>query len=274
MWLSKKTKLLINSLIWSISALVWVLLLINPGNIMTVEHCLVLPSPNEGATAYFAANIPLCTEPEPSLTPLEMLLEMNPFHWQLLGWGLMVIAMMLPKLSLPIQFVYLRSLPRFRGLNCSLFSLGYLLAWMVAGVFLLIIIMACSLWMPFSYVPALIAFAIALVWQFSPSKQHFLNRGHDHWNMAAFGWKAFRDAFLFGGMHGVWCIGAGWALMLFPMLLPEGHNLAMLVVTFIMLSEHLEHPKAPRWEIDCRLRMVRALVAQVGMKWKGLFASN
>lgn len=42
--------------------------------------------------------------------------------------------------------------------------------------------------------------------------------------------------------------------MLFPMLLPMGYNLAMILVTIIMLTEHMEHPRVPKWEINFRLK--------------------
>lgn len=99
-----------------------------------------------------------------------------------------------------------------------------------------------------------------------PYKQRFLNLGHDHYLLSAFGWDASRDALHYGFQHGIWCVGSGWALMLFPMLLPTGHNLAMIIVTFIMLSEHLENPQYPRWEINPRLKVVRYIIAQSKIK--------
>jgi len=223
------------------------LLLINPGHIMTMEHCHVSAS---GSSA----------------TSLQMLLQMNPFSSQLIGWGLMVVAMMLPKLILPIQLIYIQSFKQDRFLNMSFFVLGYLTTWMIAGVFMIAVIIVSNQLLPMSYIPALGVFIIAVIWQFSPIKQHYLNKGHDHWTLPAFGWAAKRDAILFGIMHGIWCVIAGWALMLFPMLLPEGHNFAMLIVTYIMVSEHLEHPRFPKWEINFRLRLFRILIAQAKIK--------
>src|SRR3546814_20852665 len=73
------------------------------------------------------------------------------------------------------------------------------------------VILGVNLLMPMSYIPALVVGIIALVWQFSPVKQRCLNRGHDHRPLAAFGWRAHRDALLFGSVHGIWCVGSGWA---------------------------------------------------------------
>lgn len=243
MTLSRKDRIGINTAIISISLLVWVLLLINPGHIMTIEHCHVSAA-------------------GPSATSLKMLLDMNPFSSQLLGWGLMVLAMMLPKLILPIQSIYVQSFRRYRFLLALLFTLGYIITWMLAGVLMTGLIMGFNLLMPRSYIPAVAVLVIALLWQFSPVKQRFLNRGHEHAVLPAFGWPATGAALRFGLLHGLWCIGAGWALMLFPMLLPQGHNLAMIVVTFVMLSEHLEHPREPKWNFNLRLKLFKAAAAQ------------
>ncbi|QMW05429.1 copper chaperone [Spirosoma foliorum] len=249
MKLSWKNRITINLVIISISLFVWVLLLINPGHIMTIEHCHVSTS-------------------GPSTASLQMLLEMNPFSSQLIGWGIMVVAMMLPKLIVPIQYICIQNFKENRLLTSLLFVFGYVSAWMLVGVFMVGAIISLNLLLPMSYIPALGVFFIAVIWQFSPIKQRCLNQGHDHRRLAVFGWPAYRDAFLFGLMHGTWCVGSGWALMLWPMLLPNGHNLAMIMVTFIMLSEHLEHPQIPRWRIDFRTKLLRILVAQTQIKLK------
>jgi predicted metal-binding membrane protein len=254
MRLSQYNRNAINFVIIGVSVFVWIVLLLNPGHIMTIEHCHVSAS---GASA----------------ASLQMLLEMNPFSSQLIGWGMMVVAMMLPKLILPIQQIYIQSFKRYRFLYSFLFVLGYIGVWMVAGVFMIGAIIGLNLLMPMSYIPALGVLIIAIVWQFSPIKQQFLNKGHDHWSLAAFGWKANQDALLYGIMHGVWCVGSGWAIMLFPMLLPKGHNLAMIVVTFIMISEHMEHPRFPRWYLSLRLKLLRIIVAQTRIKLKQVLAT-
>jgi len=253
MKLSWNSRIKINLVIVSISIFVWVLLLINPGHIMTIEHCHVLDF-------------------GPSAASLQMLLDMNPFSSQLVGWGLMVVAMMLPKLIIPIQHIYKLSFKRRRFLSALLFVLGYTAVWMIVGIVMIIVILGLHLLMPNSYFPAIGLGIIAIVWQFSPIKQRYLNREHDHRILAAFGWPGYRDALLFGLMHGACCVGSGWAIMLFPMLLPNGHNLAMIVVTFIMLSEHLEHPQVPRWRIILRGKLFRIIVAQTQIKLKQLQA--
>lgn len=245
MKLSQNKRITISLLV--ISALFWMLLLVNPGHIMAMRYCHVFAS---------------C----PSPTSFQMLLGMKFFSSQFIGWGLMVVAMMLPKLILPIQFIYQQSFKRYRFVCALLFVLGYMQIWMIAGFFMITVIMGFNLLLPLSYIPAMGLFAIAIVWEISPMKQWFLNLGHDHRILSAFGWKAFRDSLFFGLTHGVWCFGSGWALMLFPMLLPKGHNLAMLLVTFIMISEHLENPRFPMWFLPPRLKLLKIIIAQTRIK--------
>ncbi|WP_299682068.1 DUF2182 domain-containing protein [uncultured Dokdonia sp.] len=184
----------------------------------------------------------------------------------MIGWIIMVVAMMLPKLISPIEHIYLKSLKRKRISSIILFITGYVFIWTIVGLFMNLIIVTLTNKMPGSYIPALIIGGIAIVWQFSPIKQRFLNLGHDHRAIKAFGWSASKDACLFGMEHGIWCFGSGWALMWFPMLLPQGHNLAMLLVMFMMVSEHMEQPQLPRWRFDFRMKLWRILKAQTKLK--------
>ncbi|WP_223608696.1 DUF2182 domain-containing protein [Chryseobacterium sp. OSA05B] len=252
---SKRIRYSISVVILSVSALFWVILLFNPGGIMTVKHCHV-------------------TLEGPSKASLQMMLQMNPVSDLMIGWTLMVLAMMLPKLIVPVQYIYDRSFKNRRFWSALLFILGYTAVWIVMGFFMNMIIIGLNLLLPNSYIPALGVGIIAVIWQFSPIKQKCLNRGHDHAPLAAFGSEADRDAFMFGIMHGVWCVGAGWALMLFPMLLPSGHNLAMIVVTFIMISEHMEHPRFPGWHFSFRLKLLRVIIAQTKLNLKNVLKFN
>jgi predicted metal-binding membrane protein len=236
----------------SISLFVWALLFKNPdAHIVSITLC------HSSATL-------------PTAELVQIPSEINPLSSQLIGWGLMVIAMMLPKLIIPIQSICMQSFKRYRFINSFLFVFGYTSVWMLAGVIIVAAILGLIQFMLQSYIPALSVGIIALVWQFSPTKQQFLNRGHDHSSLAAFGWASNRDALLSGLMHGIWCVGSGWALMLFPMLLPEGHNLAMIFIAFIMISEHFEHPRIPRWHFDFRIRFLKFIVAQARIRYMSL----
>ena len=246
MRLSARIRLTISLVIISISILTWILLFFNPGQIMGVAHCHISAA-------------------GPSAESWKMLVQMNPISSLLLGWFVMVIAMMLPKLIFPIQQIFAKNFRQVRLPASLLFVLGYLVIWTLVGLLMVLAILGLSLWFPNSYLPAIGVGFIALIWQFTPIKQKFLNRGHDHKTVSAFGWPAYRDSFGYGLEHGLWCIGSGWALMLFPMLLHQGHNVAMLLVTFIMLSEHMEHPQKPDWKLKRRLKLYYYAKAHLGL---------
>lgn len=225
----------------TVSAIAWLFVLGIPGEAFTVKHCGIQNS---------------------SL----VITKVTSFSEQLIGWAFMVVAMMLPKLILPIEQICKQTFKSQRIIRSLWFALGYLLVWMVAGVYIIALITKVNLYFSWSYLPAGIVFLIAVIWEFSPYKQRFLNLGHSHKVLAAFGWKANRDSFLFGTTHGFWCVGSGWALMLFPMFLPVGHNLAMVLVTIIMISEHLEHPRIPAWRFIFRLKLIRFILAQISIR--------
>lgn len=246
MRLSAKLRCTISLVIISISFLTWIILFFNPSQIMGVEHCHVSAS-------------------GPSAESWKMLIQMNPIISLLIGWLVMVIAMMLPKLIFPIQQIYSKNFKPNRFPASLFFVLGYVSVWTAVGLLMVLVILSLNLWFPNSYLPAIGIAMIALLWQFSPIKQKFLNRGHNHKTISAFGWLVYRDSLVYGLEHGVWCIGSGWALMLFPMLLPQGHNAAMLAVTFIMISEHMEHPQKPAWKLDGRLKLYYYVKAQLGL---------
>jgi predicted metal-binding membrane protein len=198
-----------------------------------------------------------------------MLLAMNPISSMMAGWALMLVAMMSPTLITPIRHVIERSFKRRRARSVTLFVVGYAAIWMAAGVVLLAAMLMLNVLVPQSYFPAVGVGIIALVWQCSPIKQRCLNRSHNHRELAAFGIAADLDALRFGVMHGVWCVGSCWALMLFPMLLSQGHFAAMAVVTVVMISERLEQPRPLSWRLRFPGKLMRILVAQSRIRLHG-----
>ena len=234
-----------------ISAAVWVLLVVDPGSTFSIAHC---PVTDAGA----------------SPASFRMLLAMNPVSSLAADWALMLAAMMLPTLITPIRHVLDRSFKRRRPRAVALFLLGYTSIWMAAGSVLVAAQLALSVLAPHSYLPAFGVGLIAFVWQCSPLKQRCLNRGHNHSELAAFGIAADLDALRFGVAHGVWCVGSGWAVMLFPMLLPRGHSAAMAAVTVLMISEHLEAPRAPSWRLRGPGKLLRIIGAQSRIRLQGL----
>jgi predicted metal-binding membrane protein len=209
------------------------------------------------------------TDAGASLASFQMLLVMNPPSSLLAGWALMLVAMMLPTLAAPIGHIVERSFKRRRARSIALFIFGYAAIWMAAGAVLLSARLALNWLVPQSYVPAVVVGVVAVVWQCSPVKQLCLNRNHNHRELAAFGLAADLDALRFGVTHGIWCVGSCWALMLFPMLLAEGHLAAMAAVTVLMISERFEQPRRLSWRLRLRGKLIRIVIAQTRIRLHG-----
>ena len=234
-----------------ISAVTWVLLLAEPGSM--VAHC---PVTNSGAM--------------PLPASFQMLLAMNSPASLAAGWAVMLVAMMSPVLIPPIRHIRLRSFTHRRARSIVLFAAGYAATWMALGGVLLAVELAVKLFRPQSYLPAAGVVLMALVWQLSPVKQRCLNRCHAHTELAAFGAAADFDAVRFGMTHGIWCAGSCWALMLFPMLLPRGHVVAMATVAILIFSERLEQPMPPCWRWRGPGKGIRIVAAQARIRLNGL----
>src|SRR5215475_2492979 len=232
-----------------VSAVTWLILVTAPGGIAIHPH--------------FHAE---ASSPMPLGASLWMLQSMNPPATLAAGWVLMLIAMMGPVLIMPIRHIRQRSFARRRARSTALFVAGYGVVWLAAGVVILATELAIKLLAPASFVPAIAVFVVALVWQLSPIKQRCLNGCHASGELSAFGAAADRDALAFGVAHGISCAGSCWALMLFPMMLPEGHTLAMGAVSFLIFSERLEHPMRPSWRLRGFTAIKRMVLAHRRMQ--------
>jgi predicted metal-binding membrane protein len=228
-----------------ISALTWILLLVERDSMSMFAHC----------PAASSAAMPLSAS-------FQMLLAMSSPASLAAGWALMLVAMMSPVLIAPIRHIRLRSFTHRRARSIALFVTGYAAIWMALGTVLLAIELAVKLFAPQSYLPVAGVVLIAVVWQFSPIKRRCLNRCHAHTVLAAFGTAADLDALRFGVTHGIWCAGSCWALMLFPMLLARGHIVAMATVAVLIFSERLEQPGPRCWRWRGFGKAIRIVVAQ------------
>lgn len=194
--------------------------------------------------------------------------------WQWVGllagqWLLMLVAMMGPMLAMPIRHVLDRSFHRRRRRAVLLFVGGYIAVWMAAGGILLALITE----LPRSVTdwPALGAslVAVAICWQCSPFKQACLNRGHSHGGLAAFGIPAELETLGSGLVHGVWCVGSCWALMLVPYALGGGaHLAAMAGVAAWLLAEKLERPTPTRWRLRAPAKAGRIALARARLLFR------
>jgi len=225
------------------SAAMWLLLLAGPRALPSSIHCSA-PSQLD-----FAASV-------------QMFVAMNPPASLAAGWAVMLSAMMLPALIAPVRHIRRRSFTRRRARSIVLFFLGYAAVWMALGGVLLALKLGAQFLGGESCLPAAFGALIAMAWQCSPLKQRCLNRCNALPELAAFGAAADWDALAFGVTQGIWCAGSCWALMLLPMLLPQEHMAAMIVVAVLIYCERLEHPRPPRWSWRGFGRTVRFEVAQ------------
>ena len=168
----------------------------------------------------------------------------------LAAWLLMSIAMMLPS-TFPLVRVFLTITGGSAGL-LALLCLGYLATWAVFGVLALLAdaglhrIVEGSAW--FAARPERLPGALFLgagLFQFSPLKYSCLRECRSpigfviqHWRGASRAARALRV----GAMHGVYCVGCCWALML-VMFAVGGAQLGwMLALAAVMFVE-----KAVSW---------------------------
>jgi predicted metal-binding membrane protein len=208
------------------------------------------------------------------MASFQMMLAMNPVSSLIVGWALMLVAMMSPTLIAPIRHVIERSFKRRRARSVMLFVAGYAAIWMAAGAVSMVAVLIFNLLLPQSFLPAAAVGIIAFVWQCSPIKQRCINRGHNHRELAAFGIAADLDALRFGISHAVWCFGSCWALMLFPMVLSQGHFAAMALVTYVMTSERLEQPTPLSWRLRFSGKLMRIAVAQTRIRLQSLTSGS
>jgi predicted metal-binding membrane protein len=216
----------------------------------------------------------LCTENGTASAPasLAILLALNPPSAIAAAWALMLVAMMSPLLIPAIHHIRFTSFTHRRTRSIALFLAGYGAVWMTCGALLTGIKFAALALAPQSYIPAAAAAVVALAWQASPFKQRCLNGCHDNRPLAAFGLEADLDALRFGLTHGLWCVAACGALMLFAILLPQGHLAAMAAVAILMFCERLEDPEPPRWKMRGLRRASLTLAAWTRIRLRMLLS--
>jgi predicted metal-binding membrane protein len=203
----------------------------------------------------------------PMTASLSIWLALNPPSALAVGWALMLLAMMSPLVISEIHHIRITCLARRRARSIALFVTGYGGVWMLCGAVLTGAVMVALTLAPGSFILATLAGLITCVWQASPFKQRCLNKCHDNRPLRVFGLEADLDAFRFGWTRGVWCAGSCSGLMLFPMLLPEGHLMAMAAVAILVFCERLENPEPPRWKMRGFGKAGRMIAARIRIRW-------
>ncbi len=161
----------------------------------------------------------------------------------------MLLAMMPPLLATPLRHLWRRSLTRRRAQAIGLFLLAYAAVWLPACLLLWLLALALESLPETGRLPVpLPALLTALAWQSTPLKQACLNRCHGQPPLAAFGWRADRDALVYGAGHGFWCVGTCWAMMLIPLAAGTAtHGAWMFAVMWIALLERIRAPARVAW---------------------------
>ncbi|REJ77181.1 MAG: hypothetical protein DWQ30_15990 [Acidobacteria bacterium] len=156
-------------------------------------------------------------------------------------WQLMVVAMMFPLILQSVRTTAFRSFAARLHRAIGLFLLGHLLPWTLLGAVVAVVI-------PSRPTPLGVAtaFAVAAVWQLTPTKRRALVACHRSQALAPRGWSADRDCALFGARIGTSCVMSCWALMLACTV--AGHVLPVLLACGLLgAAERFSWRPRTRW---------------------------
>jgi predicted metal-binding membrane protein len=194
--------------------------------------------------------LPLCLPT--SINPAVRLVEDFKVAWQtgaicdaLTGWFVMSLAMMPPLAVGLIRHVSIRTFAARRGRAIVEFIAAGLIPWFIVGVVALPLLISASMWVQSRSLTATVGFVIAALWQLTPMKSFALRRCHRTFPLAPAGWQADRDCLRYGFVHGTYCVGSCWAMMLAAMLAAPAW-LAMLLMQTIALEERRERAPSVR----------------------------
>lgn len=147
---------------------------------------------------------------------------------ELLHWGLMVAAMMLPLVTDAITVAAFRSLPERRHRAGAVFVAGFLGCWLLAG---LPAVALRQLVIMHDNRVAAICFIAAAAWSVTRVRKKALLRCHRTFPIAPVGFRADLDCFRFGTSVGYGCVVSCGLAMLACTL--AGHSLMALVVCMV-----------------------------------------
>jgi predicted metal-binding membrane protein len=157
-------------------------------------------------------------------------------------WMLMMAAMMLPSIA-PLGSLYTRAMQRHRIRRITLLSAGYLLVWGAAGA--VAFALAAGAEHVAEDAPGLAqAIAVATcvacgVYQLTPAKERCLRHcrsplGH---LLRYTSWRGPLLDTRVGVVHGAWCLGCCWALMVLLVTFGVMNVVAMVVLAVVIVVE-------------------------------------
>lgn len=171
----------------------------------------------------------------------------------LLGWALMVVAMMLPP-ALPMLDTLRRLVAHHRHsrLLVGLGAAGFVTVWTVAGTVLIVgdaalhAIAVRVAWLTAH--PQVVAGAVLVgagLYQFTPLKNACLRACRTPRGFAVAHWRGRRPAWLEAatvtGAYALSCVGCCWALMAVSFAIGAAALPMMMVLTVLMAAERLAH---------------------------------
>ena len=181
-----------------------------------------------------------------------------PLRGLLVGWLVMLIAMMPPLLAQPALHVWRSSLVSRRPHALLLFGFGYAMIWLVAGIVLLPAAIALKL--TTGSAAQTVSLSICVLWSCSPIAQLARNACHRTRRVAAFGRSADVDCLRFGTFVGSVCVAACWPWMLVPMMFDALHLPVMALVSLVLFAERIAPPAAASWRLPPVLAVAAALM--------------
>jgi predicted metal-binding membrane protein len=174
-----------------------------------------------------------------------------PFTLTILGWVVMVVAMMVPS-SLPLILVFQRvsEARRDRALLLGVLLIGYLVAWVLFGLTVYLVdwlmfrqLLASDWIIQNSWLIAAASLFAAGLFQFSTLKYRCLDKCRSPITFVMQHWRGrahVRYAFLLGVRHGAFCVSCCWALMLLMFTIGAGSLGWMLILgTFMVMEKNL-----------------------------------
>lgn len=166
----------------------------------------------------------------------------------LLGWAVMLVAMMAPLFADPLRHVWFASLPSRRVWAVALCAAGYLAVWMAVAPAILLVSWILLASLP-TVAALLFALAVAVAWSASPVSQRARNACHRFLRVGARGRRADAECLRQGLHSGAVCVAACWPWMVVPMLVGGGaHGVAMVGVSLWLALERLLPSRTPHWQ--------------------------
>lgn len=173
--------------------------------------------------------------------------EVERFSFDVSSWTLMVIAMMIPGAIPMARYVAFNSLWSRRHRASALFLGAYVGVWVgvaVAAWALIASVEARFGWSiaPGPFASALVG-ALAVGWQFTPTKQRALRRCHLREPVGGRGWAGDRRALRYGVAHGRACLSSCWAIMATMFVAQHDFHLMVPLAAVTIVERFQRRPK-------------------------------